>query len=122
MTKMTEEQFELARASGDALLRSPRAKSAHYDAGRNRIIVRLTTGIELGFAPQDAEGLQNATADDLKAVKVESFGLGLHFPTLDAGLYVPALLDGLLGSKKWMEALRKRELGRKGAGRRKVSA
>ncbi|MBV8870948.1 MAG: DUF2442 domain-containing protein [Acetobacteraceae bacterium] len=78
--------------------------SAHYDAGRNRVIVRLTTGVELGFAPRDVEGLQHASADDLKAIEVEAFGLGIHFPKLDADLYVPALLEGVLGSKRWMAA------------------
>ena len=73
-------------------MREPRAVSAHYDAGRNRIIVRLTTGVEIGFAPRDVEDLRNASRDDLKAVEVEAFGLGIHFPTIDADLYVPALL------------------------------
>jgi hypothetical protein len=30
--------------------------------------------------------------------------LGLHFPELDADLYVPALLDGLFGSRRWIAA------------------
>jgi hypothetical protein len=30
--------------------------------------------------------------------------LGIHFPTLDADLYVPALLEGVRGSKSWMAA------------------
>ena len=72
--------------------------------GRNRIIVRLTTGVELGLAPRDVEGLQHASADDLKVIGVEAFGLGIHFPKLDADLYVPALLQGVLGSKRWMAA------------------
>jgi hypothetical protein len=31
-------------------------------------------------------------------------GLGLHFPKLDADLYLPALLAGVLGSKAWAAA------------------
>ena len=82
----------------------PRAESAHYDAGRNRVIIRLTTGVEIGFAPRDVEGLQQASVADLRAIEVEAFGLGIHFPALDADLYVPALLEGVLGSKRWMAA------------------
>ena len=104
MVELTTEQFEAAEARGRARMAGPRAQSVHYDAGRNRIIVRLTTGIELGFAPGDVEGLQAATTEDLKAVEVEGLGLGIHFPTLDADLYVPALLEGILGSKRWMAA------------------
>ncbi len=85
-------------------MRGPRAESAHYDAGRNRVIVRLTTGVEIDFAPRDVEGLQHASTDDLKAIAVDAFGLGIHFPTIDADLYVPALLEGVLGSRRWMAA------------------
>jgi hypothetical protein len=102
MAELTTEQFEAAKARGEARMRGPRAESAHYDAGRNRVIVRLTTGVEIGFAPRDVEGLQHASTDDLKAVEVEAFGLSIHFPTIDADLYVPALLEGVLGSERWM--------------------
>ncbi len=117
MVEMTTAQFEAAQARGEARMRGPRAESAHYDAGRNRIIVRLTTGVELGFAPRDVEGLQHASTDDLKAVEVEAFGLGIHFPTIDADLYVPALLEGVLGSKRWMAA----QLGAAGGRTRTVA-
>ena len=104
MVNLTTEQFEVAKARGEARMRGPRAESAHYDAGRNRVIVRLTTGVEIGFAPRNMEGLQHASTEDLKAVEIEAFGLGIHFPTIDADLYVPALLEGVLGSKRWMAA------------------
>ena len=104
MVELAKEEFEAAKARGEARLRGPRAETAHYDAGRNRIIVRLTTGVELGFAPHDVEGLQHASTDDLKVIEVEAFGLGIHFPKLDADLYVPALLQGVMGSKRWLAA------------------
>ncbi len=104
MVELTTEEFETAKARGETRMRGPRAESAHYDAGRNRVIVRLTTGVELGFAPRDVEGLEHASVDDLKVIEVEAFGLGIHFPKLDANLYVPALLEGALGSKRWMAA------------------
>ena len=103
MDDLTTGQFDAATQRGDRRMLAPRAIGAHYDAGRDRVIVRLITGVEIGFAPRDAEGLQNATLDDLKAVEVEAFGLGIHFPTIDADLYVPALLDGILGSARWLE-------------------
>jgi hypothetical protein len=104
MVELTTEQFAAARARGEKHLRGPRAESAHYDAGRDRIIVRLTTGVEIGFAPRDAEGLRHASRDELGEIEVEAFGLGIHFPRLDADFYVPALLEGVLGSKSWMAA------------------
>ena len=104
MVELTTEQFEAARARGEARLRGPRAESARYDAGRGRVIVRLTTGVEVGFAPRDAEGLQYAKRDDLTVIEVDALGLGIHFPRLDADFYVPALLDRILGSKGWIAA------------------
>jgi hypothetical protein len=104
MVEMTSDQFARARARGEAMMEGPRAESAHFDAGRNRVIVRLTTGVEIGFAPQAAQGLAHASAQDLAEIVVEAFGLGIHFPRLDADIYVPALLEGALGSKSWMAA------------------
>jgi Protein of unknown function (DUF2442) len=85
MGELTSEEFARAKARGEARMRGLRADSAHYDAGRNRVIVRLTTGVELGFAPRDVEGLEHASVDDLKVIEVEAFGLGIHFPKLGAG-------------------------------------
>jgi hypothetical protein len=137
MAELTTEQFNAAKARGEARMRGPRAESAHYDAGRDRVIVRLTTGVEIGFAPRDVEGLQGASTADLKAVEVEALGPGIHFPTLDADLYVPALLEGVLGSRGWMaarlgaaggrtrsaaKAAASRENGRRGGRPRKTAA
>ena len=102
MDGLNAEELAAAKARGVARIWGPRAASARYDAGRNRVIVKLTTGIEIAFAPRDVEGLQHASAEDLKSIEVEAFGLGIHFPTLDADLYIPALLKGVLGSKRWM--------------------
>jgi len=72
MDDLTTDKFEAAKARGDALMRGPRAVSAHYDAGRHRVIVRLTTGVELGLAPRDVEGLDNASSDALKAIEIDA--------------------------------------------------
>jgi hypothetical protein len=104
MVDLATEQLEAAKARGEARMREPRAESVHYDASRDRLVIRLTTGVEFGFAPRDVEGLQDASKDDLEVIEVEAFGLGIHFPAIDADLYVPALLEGVLGSKRWMAA------------------
>jgi hypothetical protein len=38
----------------------------------------------------------------LADIEISPSGLGLHFPQLDADLYLPALLQGFLGSRQWM--------------------
>ncbi|WP_198033043.1 DUF2442 domain-containing protein [Methylosinus sp. PW1] len=94
-----------------------RAESAYYDAGCNRVVIRLTTGIEIGFAPWQVEGLEHAKAEDLDEIEITPAGLGVHFPKLDADLCTPALLDGVLGSTSWMAGL----MGRKGGKSRSPS-
>ena len=104
MVEMTEEQFDLAKQRGDKRRQEPHAVAARYDAGRGRVVITLSTGIELGLAPRNVEGLAGASVEDLRVVEVDGLGLGIHFPKLDADLYVPALLEGVLGSRRWMAA------------------
>ena len=51
--------------------------------------------------PHDAQGLETAKPEDLADIAIDPPGIGLHLPKLDADLYLPALLEGLLGSKAW---------------------
>jgi hypothetical protein len=46
--------------------------------------------------------LEHARAAQLDPIEISPSGFGIHFPKLDADLYLPALLEGFLGSKKWM--------------------
>ena len=97
-------QFEAARQRGHDRLSGPHAVAARYDAGRGRVVITLSTGVELGLLPRDVEGLTGAPAEDLRVVEEDPMGLGVHFPRLDADLYIPALLEGVLGSRQWMAA------------------
>ena len=99
---VTDKEFAAANARGRKMLRTtPNAVAARYDEGRDRIVVELSTGAEVAFAPRDAQGLEAATPEDLAEIAIDPPGFGLHFPKLDADLYLPALLEGLLGSKAW---------------------
>jgi hypothetical protein len=62
------------------------------------------TGLGIFFSPQDAQGLENATPAQLSEIEISPSGFGLSFPKLDADIYVPALLEGSFGSRKWMAA------------------
>ena len=58
------------------------------------------------FPPHLAGGLDQAKPDDLVDIEISPSGLGLHFPKLDADLYLPALLEGALGSSAVLHAVR----------------
>jgi hypothetical protein len=82
----------------------PHAMSAHYDRRADRVVVTLAEGLEIGFAPRAAQGLEKARPTDLTTIEVSPSGFGLHFPKLDADIYLPAVLEGILGSRNWMAA------------------
>jgi hypothetical protein len=97
------DRYELASRKGQELRAShPRAESAHYDRRIGRIVIRLSTGLDVAFAPRDAQGLEDAAPAQLKPIEISPSGFGIHFPKLDADLYLPALLEGFLGSRNWM--------------------
>ena len=89
---------------------TPTATAARYDRRIGRVVIDLSTGLSLAFKPQDAQGLEHAKPAQLHTIEISPSGLGLHFPDLDADLYLPGLLEGLLGSRRWMAA----QLGKAG--------
>jgi len=98
------------------LARTPTATAARYDRRSGRVVIDLSTGVSIMFRPQQAQGLEHATPEQLTTIVISPSGLGLHFPALDADIYLPGLLQGFLGSRRWMAA----QLGR--AGGRATSA
>jgi hypothetical protein len=59
----------------------------------------------VSFSPSDAQGLENAKAQQLQDVGISPAGHGIYFRKLDAHIYVPGLLEGLLGSRRWLLGL-----------------
>jgi hypothetical protein len=97
------ENFELAnQRAKDVQASFPRAVSARYDRKSGHIVIHLSSNLILSFSPREAQGLGDAKPSQLEEIEISPSGLGIHFPKLDADLYVPGLLEGFLGSKKWM--------------------
>jgi len=104
-------EFEAANARAVArLAKTPKAISARYDRRIARLVIELSSGLSVAFKPHDAEGLEHAKPNQLTRIEISPSGLGLHFPELDADLYLPAVLEGFLGSRRWMAA----QLGKAG--------
>lgn len=80
----------------------PIAVAARYDRRIARVVVTLSSGLLIAFTSRSAQGLERALPSELTDVEVTPSGLGLHFPRLDADVYLPALLEGYLGTKYWM--------------------
>lgn len=103
MGKLTDSEFEAAEARGRKMLETePRATSARYDRESGRVVIDLANGCTYAFPAHLVQDLQGASHDDLANVEVEGVGFDLHWPALDADLYVPALVAGIFGTREWM--------------------
>jgi hypothetical protein len=78
----------------------PIAVAARYDRRIAKVVISLSSGVDISFSPKQAQGLEMAKPADLTDAQISPSGLGVHFPKLDADIYIPALLPGFLGSQK----------------------
>jgi hypothetical protein len=101
---VNEQEFAQAQKRGRARRQAGYAVAVRYEPRTSRIVVGLHTGLELAFPPSLTEGLAGASPADLAGVEISPSGLGLHWPKLDADVYIPALLQGIFGSRRWMAA------------------
>ncbi|MES2258674.1 MAG: DUF2442 domain-containing protein [Pseudomonadota bacterium] len=100
---ISDTAFDAANRRGTIKKSSfPAAVSVRYDRRISRIVISLASGLQIAFAPRDVQGLEHAHPADLLDAEISPSGLGVHFPKLDADLYLPALLEGFLGSQRWM--------------------
>lgn len=108
---VSRDDFELAsERARNRQADFPKAVSVYYDRKSGYIVIHLSSRVILSILPRDAEGLEHAKPSQLDDIEISPSGFGIHFPKLDADLYIPGLLEGFLGSKKWMAA----RLGRSG--------
>ena len=101
---VTERELNKAEARMAAQREGGHAVSARYDARRAFIVVALDTGVEIAFPAERTEGLADAAPADLAEIEISPSGLGLYWPRLDADVDLPALLQGVFGSRNWMAA------------------
>ena len=103
MAEPTDAEIDAALARGREVLRSEsRATSARYDRRSGRVAVELANGCTFAFPARLAQGLEEATDEQLAAVEILGAGHGLHWEALDVDLSVPGLLAGLFGTAAWM--------------------
>jgi len=120
---MSAAVLKKANSIGESMLSTePRAEAARYEAATGRVVIDLVNGCSYAFPAALVEDLQGASADDLAGVQVDGMGFNLHFPALDADLYVPALVSCLFGTRNWMARELTRAHGAKGGQPRKVAA
>jgi hypothetical protein len=60
-----------------------------------RIVIHLSSRLDVSFSPRDARGLANAKPSQLDQIEISPSGWGIYFPKVDADLYLPNLLGGI---------------------------
>lgn len=108
----TDAEIDAAIARG-RLASLPSVVAAEYDRVRDEIALRFDNGTRLQIPRALLEGLADAVPGGLAEIEILGPGTGLYWPRLDVAHYVPGLLDGVLGTRRWM-----RELGRRGGAAR----
>jgi hypothetical protein len=99
----------LARERAEGIDQERVAESVRYIPTYDIYVVALSNGERLVLQREKLQGLHQATKAQLANVEVGMLGTALSWPALDVDLYVPALMKGIFGTKKWMS-----ELGRAG--------
>ena len=85
------------------------ATRAHYQANEDLIVVQLEGGVVIGFPRAHLQGLESASPAELDDIELEGGVTGLFWPRLDVAHFLPGLIDGVFGTRKWMA-----DLGRRG--------
>jgi hypothetical protein len=104
----TDAEIDAAIERAKILEGEPLAKAVQYVQRLKLLIVKLTTGRRLVIPLEDLQGLENATTKQLQNIEILGRGTGINFPTIDVAFYVPSLIEGLYGNRRWMSELGKR--------------
>jgi hypothetical protein len=102
---VTQQEHDAAIRRGEESIRTqPGAIAVHFEPETRRITINLNRGFSVSFPPERAQGLANASNDELSEIEITSAGLGIYFPRLDADLSVPAIVNGRFGNDRWEAA------------------
>src|SRR5579859_7016773 len=99
--EIRKEEFTAAnRVAADRMRNTPIATDARYDRSKDRIVIGLSSGIELAFRPRHVQGIELAKPHQLAKIEITPSGLGIHFPNLDADNYFAGAAGRFPGLKK----------------------
>jgi len=106
----TDAEIDRAIARAVRLREGPLVKEVEYrpEPSLDMVVLKLTDGSRRMIPREDLQGLETGTPEQLARVEIVGGGTGLHWPDLDADLYVPALLRGVYGTRQWMARIGRR--------------
>ena len=100
----TDAEIDRAIQRAGRLRNEPLVTAVEYKPGPglDLIILQLSDGRRHVIPRELLQGLESGTRKQIAHVEIVGRGTGLHWPDLDADLYVPALLRGVYGTRQWM--------------------
>lgn len=119
--KILETEFEeAARRGKETIANSPKAKKISYNSKTKRLVIDLESGVTTLIPVNLIQILQNATDEQISDVEIAVEGLYLRWISLDEDLFLPNLMQGIFGTRKWMDSLNEHlsAIGRKGGASR----
>jgi hypothetical protein len=97
----TQQNRQALREAREADRSEPRAGAVWHDRGRGLILVELRSGFVFGFPPARVPGLENASADQLSAVRISPSGDGLHWDEVNVDVSLTGLMREALNLREW---------------------
>jgi hypothetical protein len=105
----TDAEIDAALERAKARDGEPLAQRVEHIPALNLLIVELSNRRRLVLPIEDLQGLDKAPHEQISNYELLGHGTGISFPELDVDLYVPALIEGVYGNRRWMA-----QLGKKG--------
>ncbi len=107
MVEVTDAELDRAKLRWEAeRAERPIPASVRFDGPSERVIVEFTNGASFMFPARSLQGLEAATPAEL--AEVELLGeTGLHWESLDTDYTIVGLMNGIFGTKAFMEAQRR---------------
>jgi Protein of unknown function (DUF2442) len=105
----TDEEIDAAIAKASAMANEPRVLEAAYVSaeGLDSLILKMSDNRRKLIPREEIQGLSDAPQEFLNDIEISPNGTSLRWPLLDVDLYVPSLLEGVVGTREWMKHLGK---------------
>lgn len=102
-------RFQAARARGVTLLRdAAKLVDASYDIPGEAVVLSFQGGGSMTIPRRVIPGLERQPASALKAITLSHAGDALRWPSIDADVYLPGLIQRAFGSRLFAAAARRR--------------
>ena len=101
--ELTDAEVEEANRRGAEMRRNvPWGLSATYLPAVERILVRLSTGLEIALPVEEFDFLQNASEPQRQRIELWGAGYEVYFPELDEGIWLPHHLLHHAETSRWL--------------------